>query len=287
MSDPSSKYVPLALVVAVIAISFAAVFFRLASPTHPLVSAGVRLLFAAGLLLPWTIRGLRGGRLAGPVWRSAILGGVLYALHFGSWVASLELTSIAASVTLVTATPVLLAVIGAVTGRDRPTKQLWAAVGLAIVGVTTIGGTDLGRGTDALIGDGLALLGCAAMAGYLLVVRRLGAVDVLAFAGVATAVGSAVLLTTAVGLGIDPWPPSQEAVGWLLLSAMLPQLVGHNLLTWALRHAPPTVVGMATVGEPVGASLLGWLILGQAVGGVEAIGCSITLGAVVLALRAR
>ena len=63
--------------------------------------------------------------------------------------------------------------------------------------------------------------------------------------------------------------------------------MGHTLLTWTLRHTGPTVVGMATVGEPVGASLLGYLVLGEAVGPWAAVGCGITLFAVVLALRAR
>jgi drug/metabolite transporter (DMT)-like permease len=288
VSAPSPRLVPAALIAAVVAISFAAIFFRLASPTPPLVSAGVRLLFAAGLLLPWTVRGLRAGRLSGPIGRAAVLGGLLYAAHFGSWVASLELTTIAASVTLVTATPLLLAGHGLITGQDRPSPRLWMALGLAVVGVTTIGGTDLGRGGDALLGDGLALLGCAAMAAYLIVVRRLGPeLDVLAFAGVATGVGAAALLTSSVLLGQHPWPESQAAVGWLLLSALVPQLIGHNLLTWSLRHAKPTIVGMATVGEPVGASLLGYLVLGEAVGPAAAVGCAITIGAVVLALRSR
>ena len=286
MTPLSPRLVPAALLVAVAAISFAAIFFRLASPTPTLVSAGVRLLFAALLLAPWTVAGLRSGRLAGPVGRAAVLGGLLYALHFGAWVASLERTTIAASVTLVTATPLLLAVHGLATGRDRPSRRLLLALGVAAVGVAILGGNDLGHGPDALVGDALALLGCAAMAGYLLVVRRLGpSLDVLGFAGVATAVGSVTLLGAAAAGGAPPWPASTSAAGWLLLSALVPQMVGHNLLTWALRHAKPTVVGMATVGEPVGASVLGFLVLGEVVGPAAALGCAVTLGAVLLALR--
>ena len=288
MTGHPSRLVPPALVLAVVAISFAAVFFRLASPTPPLVSAGVRLLFAAVLLAPWTARGLRDGRLAGPVWKAAVVGGLLYAVHFGAWVASLERTTIAASVTLVTATPILLAVHGLLTGRDRASTSLWAALALGVVGVTTIGGTDLLGAPDALLGDGLALLGCAAMAGYLLVVRRMGpSLDVLGFAGIATAAGAVALLGTCAAAGVTPWPPSTAAAGWLLLSALVPQLIGHTLITWSLRHAKPTLVGMATVGEPVGASILGFLVLGEAVEPAAALGCAITLLAVVLALKSR
>lgn len=276
--------VPAALLIAVSAISFAAIFFRLAQPTHPLVSAGVRLAIASLLLAPWTLRSLRAGRLTPRLVRHAVVAGLFYGLHFGSWVASLELTTIAASVTLVTATPLLLALHGLLTGKDRPTRRLWIALGLAAVGVTTIGGTDLGRGVDALLGDGLALLGCLAMAGYLLVGRRLGGeLDVLGFSGIAVAVGALSLGVAAVGTGVD-LSVSREALGWLAASALVPQLIGHNLLTWTLQHARPTVVGMATVGEPVGASLLGLWVLGEAVSGVTLLGCGVTVAAVGVAL---
>ena len=270
------------------AISFAAIFFREAAPTPPLVSAGLRLLVAALLLLPFTIRAFRSGRLSGPLLRGALLGGVFYGVHFGSWVASLGMTTVAASVTLVTASPVLLALVGLATGKDRPSRRLWLSLGLAFVGVLTIGGHDLGSTSRALIGDGLALVGAAAMAGYLLIGRHLGAaMDVWAFSGVATAVGAALLLGAAAVTGTPPLPASWEAFGYLALAALLPQLVGHGLLTWSLRHTTPTAVGVATVGEPVGATLLAWLWLSETPGTVTLIGCSVAILGVVLAVWRR
>lgn len=279
---------PVALVIAVAAISFAAIFFRKASPTHPLTSAGVRLVIAAVALSPFVVRAWRAGRLPRKHVRAGLLAGVLYGVHFGAWVASLELTTVAASVTLVTATPLLLALAAVATGRDRPTGRLWVALGLAALGVAIIGGTDLGSSATALAGDGLALLGCAAIAGYLLIARGLGkSLDVLGFTGVATAVGGVLLLTVAVVCGVDPLPASGDAWMWLALAALIPQLVGHSLLTWSLRHTTPTVVGLSTVGEPVGSTLLGVWLLAEVPGGLTLLGCGITLSAVVLALSAR
>ena len=103
-----ARVVP-ALALAITAISFAAIFFRKAAPTHPLVAAGVRLAVATILLSPMVLRARRDGRLPGPVIRSAAWGGLAYAVHFGAWVTSLTMTTVAASVTLVSATPVLLA----------------------------------------------------------------------------------------------------------------------------------------------------------------------------------
>lgn len=275
-----------ALIGAVVCISFAAIFFRKALPTHPVVAAGLRLVIAAGLLTPWGLRSIRAGRAGPRVLKAGALAGLAYGLHFGSWVTSLSLTTIAASVTLVTATPLILALVALITGRDRPDARLWGAIGLGAAGLLIIGGHDLAIAGDALLGDALAFLGAAAMAGYMLVARRLGAdLDIGAFALMATSVGGVTLLGGAVLAGIPIETSSTEALGWIALSAIVPQLIGHNLLTWALRHAKPTLVGMATVGEPVGSTALGFLLLGEAVSPQIALGCAVTLAGVLLAMR--
>ncbi len=276
----SARLVAPALVVAVVSISFAAIFFRKAAPTHPIVAAGIRLCVAALLLLPVLLKAAHAGRLTRRLLRTGALAGLLYGLHFGTWVASLTMTSVAASVTLVTSTPLMLAVVGLVTGRDRPTRRLWGSLGLALVGVSLIGGA------DALTGDAFALAGGAAMAGYLIVARRLGdEMDLWPFMAIATAVGGVSMMGLAAALGIPLSAASDEALFYLVLAALVPQLVGHGLLTWTLRHTTPTTVGMATVGEPVGAAALGWLWLGEKVGPVTMLGCAVTLCAVALAIR--
>ncbi len=278
-----------ALVVAVVAISFAAIFIRKAAPTHPLVIAGLRLSIASVLFAWPTIRAWRRGRLPPRVLGLAALGGLLYAVHFGAWIGSLSLTSVASSVTLVTATPLFLGVIAWMTGRDRPEPRLWISIALAAVGLALLGWNDFGVSISALGGDGLALLGSLAMAVYMLVVRREGVeLDVVAFSGVAVAVGAVTLLVTAVLSGVPVTVASPASLGWIALAALVPQLVGHTLMTWSLRHTTPTAVGVATVSEPVGSTALGWLWLGEKVGPLTLVGCGVTLlGVVVAAVRRR
>lgn len=283
----SGPPVALALAVAIVAISFAAPFFRKTAPTPPLVAAGLRLAMAGVILAPLLLRARARGTLSPELLRAAALAGAFYGLHFGAWVWSLTLTSVAASVTLVTATPLLLALLAWITGRDRPDRRLTAALALAAVGVALIGGADLEASPSALAGDALALVGSAAMGGYLLVGRRLGPMDVGAFQAVACAVGAVLLLGTAAALGQPLRAASPAAWGWLALATAVPQLIGHTLLTWSLRHTTPTVVAMATVAEPVGATALAWLWLGDRVAPLTAVGCGLTLAAVLLALRRR
>lgn len=269
-----------AIPVAVVAISFAAIFFRLASPTPPAVAAGWRLVIAALALAPWwTSPFARDTRFR----RRAVVAGAFYGLHFGTWVASLGLTSVAASVTLVTTTPLLLAALSLVTGRDRPRPRIWIALAIGAVGVAVMasGYADAPPGT--LFGNALAFAGAVAMAGFLTTARGAGAaLDARVFTGAAAAVGSALLLAFAALRGEALVPPSLEATGFIALAALIPQLVGHTLLVRALRDATPLVVSMAVVGEPAGATLLAWWWLGEGVGPVVGAGCALTLFAVIL-----
>lgn len=269
-----------ALAGALLAISFAAPLFRLAAPTHPLVASGLRLALAALVLLPAAVRAHAAGRFPKAHQRRAALAGLLYGLHFGAWVTSLTMTSVAASVTLVTCTPLLLGLLGVITGRDRPSGRFFGALLGAAAGLALIGGADLAQvaAPGALLGDALALGGAFAIAGYFLTARSLGAaLDVRAFSCVAVAVGAALLLGTAAALGLPIEPASTRAAVAIAACALVPQLVGHTLLTWALRHTGPAWVAMTTVGEPVGATLLAWWWLGEAPSAQTLAGCAVVL----------
>jgi len=286
---PGRRTSTLALVAAVTAISFAAIFFRLAAPTHPVIAAAVRLTIAAVLMSPVIIRARRRGRFPIRVMKMSLFAGASYALHFGAWVTSLTLTSVAASVTLVTATPIILAIVSWRSARDAATKRMWRSFAVAIVGLAILGGNDLLHGgEDALMGDGLALVGCAAMAVYMLIVRSLGPdLDAWAFSGAACATGAVMLWGTAAAMGVPLHVPTAQAWIFLALAALIPQLVGHGLITWSLRNLTPTKVGLATVAEPIGSTVLAIFILNEPPPALIIAGGIITLGAVALALSSQ
>lgn len=287
---PSAGRIGVALIVAVFAVSCAAIFFRLAAPTHPVVMAGTRLAIAAILFAVPTVRSYRQGRLPPAHVKAAVIGGLWYALHFGTWVTSLTLTSVAASVSLVTATPLILGLVALKTGRDRPSGRMWLSLAVVLIGLVVLGvehGGDGGSGGE-LLGDGLALAGAAAMAGYMLLVRAQGEeLDPIAFSGVALAVGAAALLSWSVVLGIPLEIPSARAGFWILMAALVPQLIGHTTLTWTLKYLPPTGVAIAAVSEPVVSTLLGVVVLDEGVGRAAALGCGITIFGVALAATQR
>ena len=277
-------------VVGVLSISVAAPLFKLAAPTHPLVASAWRLSLAALIWLPFALRALKLTPLSAQERAVGAWAGLCYAVHFGAWVWSLELTSVAASTTLVTTTPLMLAVVGALTGRDAPSRRAWLGVGLALAGVLTLtltGAPKLDEEARGLSGDLLALLGAAAMAVYLLKVRALGAGVRLAPLSLMATGGGALTLWLTCGLTLpaeELIPPSAQALWALLGAALIPQLIGHAALTESLKSLTPTEVGSLTLFEPIGASLLAWLVLGEPLTLTLTMVCLITLYGVWLAL---
>lgn len=275
-----------------IAISFAAPFFRLAAPIDPLLASALRLALAALLLAPSLPRARRTGHLGPRALRAGAIAGGLYALHFGTWVASLGMTSVAASVTLVTATPLLLAVLGWLSRTDAPSTRLWLGIALATAGAAAIGAADASGPDGALLGDSLALVGALAMAGYLVIARREQRhIEPVSFSAIAAGSG-ALCLVFVIGvrsalLGELPASPTLESLGWVAMTALVSQLVGHTALTWALRHASPTLVALATTAEPVIASAITLVWLGELPSTLVLVGSAITLAGVTVGMTGR
>jgi drug/metabolite transporter (DMT)-like permease len=273
------RRIPLALVLAICAISTGAAFVRWAHPMPPVVIAALRVAFAAVLLLVAGRRELRG--LARIAWRDrplVIAAGVMLSIHFGSWIASLSFTSTAAATAIVCTNPIFAALFGTLLG-DRVTPRETLGIAIAGAGCAVLAGGDWSAGGDAFIGDGLALLGAASGAGYLVVGRRLRtAVPLLPYLGAVNAVAAVVLVTAAVALGAPiATLPAQSYVA-CAGAALIASFIGHSLLNAAVRTTPTHLVALAVLGEPIGGSLITWLAFGEQPPAHAALG-----GAVVIA----
>src|SRR5690349_16254559 len=189
------------------------------------------------------------------------LAGLLLALHFWSWIASLRFTTVASSVVLVSLKPVFAWAIAAVWLREHPTRTEGWGIVVAVLGASLIGLGDARLSLGALGGDALAVLGALTGAGYYVIGRRVRqtvgiwryATGVYAVAAVALAVLALIRSTPLTGFaGRD----------WAVFGAMAagPMLIGHTGMNYALRHFRATTVNVAALGEPVGASLIAWLV---------------------------
>jgi drug/metabolite transporter (DMT)-like permease len=261
-----------ALGIGVLIVSTAALLLRMAidAGADPLAVAAGRLTVAAVLVVPFALarRAPELASLGRRDWGIAAIAGLFLALHFATWIASLKYTSVASSVALVTTNPIWVGLAAWLILGEPPSRRTVSGIVFAILGSLLIVAADIGGvpqpGRAPAFGNLLALAGAMSISGYFLVGRRLNMkLSLLAY--VAIVYGAAALamnvIAQAAGEGIAGLPPQ----AWLpvLLVALGPQLAGHTILNWSLRHLSATFVALAILGEPVGSAVLAWLFLGE------------------------
>src|SRR3989442_15601483 len=189
-----------------------------------------------------------------------VLSGLLLAIHFWSWIASLRFTTVASSVVLVSLKPVFAWGLAAAWLREHPTRAEAWGIGLAVIGATLIGLGDARLSLGALGGDVLALLGAVTGAGYYVIGRRVRqTVGIWRYATGVYAMAAAALALLALGRGM----PLVGFAGrdWTVFGAMAagPVLIGHTGINFALPPLPAPTVNVPALGRPGGASRIGWL----------------------------
>ncbi|MBA7630229.1 hypothetical protein ES703_37749 [subsurface metagenome] len=277
------------LFVGVLAVSFAATFIRLAD-APPLVIATYRLAIASIILIP--MAAIKSRRSLPQLSRQDILlillSSVFVALHFGLWITSLSYTSIASSVVLVTAHPAFVAVISYFLWGERLNKLTIGGIGVAFIGVIFINYGGFTFGSQAILGNLLALIAGFVMGAYLIVGRQLRArIDILSYLTILYTCSAVILLVATVLSGHSLFGYSPTTYLMLILLALVPQLIGHTSINLAVRLVPVIFVSVAILGEPVGATLLGSLILGEIPTANEIVGGLFILGGIFLVMRRR
>jgi drug/metabolite transporter (DMT)-like permease len=247
------------LLVAVLATTYAGPIIRFAA-APALAIAFWRLT----LVLPVTFSLARRGAAA-PIDRRATLlmigAGGLLAVHFWTWIASLRFTSVASSVLLVNLRPIFVWSIAALWLHEHPARRERWGIGLAVLGALVIGLGDARLAGGALWGDALALLGGVSFAVYSVIGRRVRrTVGVWRYATFVYGVAAIVLGFAGVVSGTPLWGFGGRDWGIFAALAAGPMLVGHTGMNYALKHLPATTVNVASLGEPVGATLIAWLV---------------------------
>ena len=247
----------IALVGATVAVSFSAIFIRLASD-DPATVVWLRMSMAAALLAPFALRDARRGVVASSRRDVGLVlvAGVLLAGHFLLWTASLAFTSVAASVLLVSLHPVIVAPLGLRLLGERPRGRTYVGMALALGGTVLTCAGDVHVDPRALQGDLLAIGGAVCLAGYLLIGR--GVRRSLGVAGYSAVVYTTVALVAAlaaVGFRAAHVPSPRVALLGLAL-AVVCTIGGHTVYNWALRHVHAVTVSLSFLGEPPLAALL-------------------------------
>ncbi len=271
------------LPICIIAVSFGSIFIRL-SNAHPISIAFHRLLFSTlilSLFIPKYAPEIK--NISKKRWLALLSTGLLLSIHFAAWVSSLSYTSVASSVVLVTAHPLVVAWISHWYLGEKTSKKAYLAIILALVGIIIMTSSNYRISEAALFGDILAIIGMLGVAGYIIrgrEIRREMSVIPYAFL---------VYLFTTIFLGLFSIGfsttfriyPRREYILFILM-AIIPHTLGHTLYNWALKYIKARIVSVSLLGEPVGASILAFFILNEVPPFLTLVGAAITLSAIYL-----
>jgi len=280
---PAQATLTIGLVAGILFTSTGAILIRFAqSEQAPSITiAAARLAFASIILVPFTLAKYRPNILAmtRKEWLLALLSGIFLALHFASWITSLEYTSVANSVVLVSTAPLWVVLLSSLLFRERISRYTLLGLTLALIGGTIIsisdscawqtgkfvcGGPEMGLAGSGLTGDLLALAGAWMAAGYLLIGRRLRkSLPLLPYIQIVYGTGALVLIAIMLLTGNTLLGLSPLAYLYFLLLALIPQLLGHTLFNWALRYIPASFVAVVLLGEPIGSTLFAFLLFNE------------------------
>ncbi|HSR20082.1 MAG TPA: DMT family transporter [Anaerolineales bacterium] len=301
--EPLPVALPFALALAIGAVSTASIFIRLAQAGAPSITiAALRLGIATACLAPIALsrhrrelRSLGRRELA-----LAFVAGGFLAIHFATWITSLEYTTVASSVVLVSTGPLWVGLISPLLLQERMTPATIWGLALALLGgiVIALGGActlqtglrctppNATAGALSLWGNFLALAGAWAVSGYLVIGRRLRPrLSLIPYVFLVYGCAACVLLSAAILSGAPIMSLSAQTYLWIALLALVPQLVGHSTYNWALRYLPAAVVAVTTLGEPIGSAMLAFIILNERPAAFVLAGAVLILAGIYLAAR--
>ena len=275
------------LVIGVIAVSFSSVLVRIAHAPAVAI-AFYRCAFSAAVLVPlaWARHREDLRRLGRNEAGLLVASGVVLAAHFATWIPSISFTTVAASALLVQTSPVWVAVLGRFVG-ERASRMTVVGIGLALAGVAVIALAQPGgrSGPRPLLGDLLALAGAFFAAIYILLGRRLRAVlPLVPYTAVVYAV-SALILGVVMVAGGTPFAGYEPKV-WLVCAAITagPQFLGHTVFNYLLAHVRATVISVALLAEPIGATILALVLLREVPTWPTIAGGAVVLAGIYLAI---
>ncbi len=261
--EKSSKSIIIPLVISIIAISFAAIFVKWSNAPATILSM-YRMILASLLLVPivWMKRS-EFNRISKREWGLLLFSGLFLAMHFALWFGSLKLTTVASSTIILALQPIVALVGGMLLFKERTTKQALFTMGIAVVGAVMVGWGDFGLSQSAILGDVLSFLSVIAVVGYLLIgqsaVKKVShwiySFCVFGFASIALVIYNFATSVPMVGYDSREW-------GIFVLLAVVPT-ISHLINNWLLNYVNATTISMSILGEPVGATILAAIILGE------------------------
>jgi len=269
-----------AIVIGVIAVSASAILVKLAAPAPAGIIAFYRMFLAVIMMVPTIYLKYRDEikSISKKNWVLAAISGLFLALHFILWFESLNLTSVASSVVLVTLQPIFAFIGTYFFFGERFSVAATISLIITMFGSVIISWGDFQISGMALVGDILALLGAVTVTGYFLIGQQLRRTEsLMVYTFIVYAISSLVLLVYNLILQNQFLGYSPTIWLWFFALAVIPTFLGHTLFNWALKWVSTSTISMAIVFEPIGASILAYFILGEVVTASQWLGGTVVI----------
>ena len=273
------------LIIGIIGVSTGSIFARLAD-APALVTAAYRMGLTALILIPLAVwkAGDELRRLSSHDIKLAVLAGLFLALHFAAWISSLDYTAIANSVVLVNTIPLWVGLLTPLISKDRIRRTTIISIIVSVMGATIIGFGDFITGSKALWGDLLAVLGAVCAAVYLLCGRNLRRkLSLLSYVAICYGSAAVILWLVVLSLNLPVTGYSTQTVAAFWAMAFISQLIGHSSYNWSLKWFSTSLVAVFLLGEPIGGTLLAYIIFDEGLTWMKFIGGLFILLAIYIA----
>ncbi len=271
MKPPRSQYAIVIILSGSLMASSAAIWIRFIPEVSPLVIGFIRTTGAALLIFPWFRREWHKQAHSWRDLRLSVLCGVALAFHFGTWIASVNRTTVALASLLVATHPMFVILISFGLLRIKVARNRIAGTLLAFGGIMFIQWPYLAAGADGAwqshgLGNLLALAGGFFAAVYLLLGQaarsRLGTI---VHVEITYATAGVVLLLALLLAGEAPVPLAARPWAFLALLILVPTVGGHTIFNWGLKHLGAPLVSLFGLLEPVFTTLLALIILREGI----------------------
>ena len=282
-APPFNPYV--VLIIGIIGVSTGSIFARLAD-APALVTAAYRMGLAALMLIPLAVwkAGDELRSLSGHDIKLAMLSGFFLALHFATWISSLDYTAIANSVVLVNTIPLWVGLFTPLISKDRMGGSTITSIIASVIGAVIIGFGDFATGGKALWGDLLAVFGAVCAAVYLLLGRNLRRkLSLLSYVTICYGSAAVILWLVVLFLNLPITGYSTQTVAAFWAMALISQIIGHSSYNWSLKWFSTSLVAVSLLGEPIGSTLLAYIIFDEELTWMKFIGGLFILSAIYIA----
>jgi len=298
--NESPKYKPVLItLLGILFVSTASIFIRYAqAEASSIIIAASRLLIASVVLVPIALTRhmdqIR--KLTGKDWVKGILSGVFLALHFAVWISSLEYTTVASSVVLVTTTPLWVAMFSPLVLKESIKLSIVIGLIISMIGGVLVGLSNMCEFQEGalvcqnflitgrvMLGNLMALFGAWMAAGYMLIGRQLRKkLNTVAYTAIVYGVAALILLILVIFRKEPVFSYSWRTYAFLLALGIIPQLLGHTILNWALKYLSAAFVSITLLGEPIGTIVLALIFLRESPTLLEGAGAVLILAGILI-----